>query len=337
MVSVFFYCSSPYVGYTLKQADYIKKEMKSVSEKDMTAIGYKLFNSSGSFMTLGKFDGRKYFHTRQSQSENFDEQGRRIYTNVAFVGENSKDDETINKIAMYVMFNENMFYKQIADMITLQDDGFTIEFDKLNSFVDKLNKTDISIKSSSNNTVKFYDDIMSSNSKELSFVVTESTWSYFVKQAGYDFNESVLYKLSLHDAEMLTDGSTIEFCDKTNSKEDSTNPPPDPFVEKKVEEVVPEAVTTNETEIKAKADESKFSDGKDKEIKKLKQDINNICAERNGLETEINKLNKRISTLVKENATLKGEQKALTVKGILKGVIGTVLAVLVIHILKWIF
>lgn len=337
MVSVFFYCSSPYVGYTLKQADYIKKEMKSVSEKDMTAIGYKLFNSSGSFMTLGKFDGRKYFHTRQSQSENFDEQGRRIYTNVAFVGENSTDDKTINKIAMYVMFNENMFYKQIADMITLQDDGFTIEFDKLNLFVDKLNKTNISIKSSSHKAVKFYDDIMSCNSKELSFVITESTWSYFVKQAGYDFNESVLYKLSLQDAEILTDGSTVEFSDEASKKDDSINPPPAPPVEKKVEEVVPENISANEAKVKVKADENKLPDEKDKEIKKLKQDINNICAERNDLETEINKLKKRISNLVKENTALKDEQKTLTIKGILKGVIGTVLAVLVIHILKWIF
>jgi len=337
MVSVFFYCSSPYVGYTLKQADYTKKEMKSVSEKDMTAIGYKLFNSSGSFMTLGKFDGRKYFHTRQSQSENFDEQGRRIYTNVAFVGENSTDDETINKIAMYVMFNENMFYKQIADMITLQDDGFTIEFDKLNLFVDKLNKTNISIKSSSHKAVKFYDDIMSCNSKELSFVITESTWSYFVKQAGYDFNESVLYKLSLQDAEILTDGSTVEFSDEASKKDDSITPPPAPPVEKKDKVVVHENIPANEEKIKAKADESKLSDEKDKEIKKLKQDINNICAERNCLETEINKLKKRISSLVKENTALKDEQKTLTIKGILKGVIGTVLAVLVIHILKWIF
>ena len=337
MVSVFFYCSSPYVGYTLKQGDYTKKEMKSVSEKDMTAIGYKLFNSSGSFMTLGKFDGRKYFHTRQSQSENFDEQGRRIYTNVAFVGENSTDDETINKIAMYVMFNENMFYKQIADMITLQDDGFTIEFDKLNLFVDKLNKTNISIKSSNRKAVKFYDDIMSCNSKELSFVITESTWSYFVKQAGYDFNESVLYKLSLQDAEILTDGSTVEFSDEASKKDDSINPPPAPPVEKKVEEVVPENISANEAKEKVKADENKLSDEKDKEIKKLKQDTNNICAERNDLKTEINKLKKSISALEKENTALKDKQKTLTIKGILKGVIGTVLAVLVIHILKWIF
>ena len=337
MVSVFFDCSSPYIGYTLKHADYIKKEMKSVSEKDMTAIGYKLFNSSGSFMTLGNFDGRKYFHTRQSQSENFDEQGRRIYTNVAFVGENSKDDKTIDKIAMYVMFNENTFYKQIADMITLQDDGFTIEFDKLNSFVDKLNKTNISIKSSSHKAVKFYDDIMSCNNKELSFVITESTWSYFTKQAGYDFNESVLYKLSLQDAEILTVGSTVEFSDEASKKDDSITPPPAPPVEKKVEEVVPENIPANEAKIKVKADESKLSDEKDKEIQKLKQDINNICAERNSLETEVNKLKAKISGLLKENAALKDEQKKLTIKGILKGVIGTVLAVLVILILKWIF
>lgn len=336
MVSVFFYCSSPYVGYTLKQADYIKKEMKSVSPKDMTAIGYKLFNSSGSFMIFGKFEGRKYFHTRQSQSENFDEQGRRIYTNVAFVGENSRDDKTINKIAMYVMFNEKIFYKEISDMIMLLNEGFTVDFAKLSAFIEKIANFDIRLKSGSNETKKFYNDMLNRNDKELGFVITESTWSYLTKQCGYDFNESVLYKLSLQDAEILTSGSVIEFGDKISSNDNSATPPAPP-AGKKETAVVTETVPFTDAEIKAEEDENELSDEKDKEIKKLRQDINNVCAERNELEAELKELRQKISALSKENMILKEEKKCLDIKNILKGVIGTVLAVLVIRILKWIF
>lgn len=211
MVSVFFYCSSPYVGYTLKQADYVNREMKSASEKSMTAMGYKLFNSSGSLMVLGEFEGRKYFHTRQSQSENYDEQGRRIYTNVAFAAEDAKDEEIINKIALYVFFNEEEFYRQMADMILLLDDGFIVDFDKLSVFMtEKINNTDFSLKPGSGNAGRFYNDVMKCRNKKLSFVVTESTWSYFIKQAGCDFNNTVLYKFSSDEAQSLVSGSKFE-------------------------------------------------------------------------------------------------------------------------------
>lgn len=324
MISIFFYCSSPYVGYTLKKADYINKEMKNVSEKDMTAIGYKLFNSSGSFMVLGKFDGRKYFHTRQSQSENFDEQNRRIYENVAFVGENIQDEKVIDKIAMYVLFNEKIFYRKMADMTILLDDGFTIDFNKLLAFVNEIDKAKIVFDSSNNNAVKFYNDIMKCCDKEISFVITESTWSYFIKQVGFDFNESVLYKLSLQDAELLTKDSIVKLDNEIKSTDNSSHFPP-------------ASQDSNVAETKNETDDKIISFERDEEIRKLKQDINNICAERNDLKSEIKALNKKINFLTKENTNLMEEQKTLKIKNIIKGVIGTALAVLIIHILKWIF
>lgn len=217
MVSVFFYCSSPYVGYTLKQADYVNREMKSASGESMTAMGYKLFNSSGSLMVLGEFEGRKYFHTRQSQSENYDEQGRRIYTNVAFTAQDSADAEIINKIALYVFFNEEDFYRRMADLIALLDDGFTVDFDRLSAFMAEImNDAGFNLKPGGGNAGRFYNDVMKCRNKTLSFVVMESTWSYFVKQAGSDFNHSVLYKFSSGEAQTLVSGSKIELQEKKN-------------------------------------------------------------------------------------------------------------------------
>lgn len=98
MISVFFNCSSPYVGYRLLQADYVQEKMVACSEKEMTPTGYKLFNSSGSYMLLGTVHNRKYFHSCESQSVQYDEQGRPIYNNIAFLAGSVKDTPIINKI-----------------------------------------------------------------------------------------------------------------------------------------------------------------------------------------------------------------------------------------------
>ncbi len=329
MISVFFYCSSPYVGYTLRQADYINKEMKGVSEKSMTAKGYKLINSSGSYMVLGKFGERKYFHTRQSQSENYDEQNRRILTNVAFVGENGSDDGAVNKLAMYVMFNEEKFYEEISGMISLVQTGFTVDFEKLEAFLQKIDKADITLKSESNQALSFFEKVMKCD-KELSFVITESTWSYLVKQVGYDFNEDVLYKLALREAKVLTDVSTVVLGNT------AIQPPPSPPTSDKTKDkVVPTAGTAEKAT--AKSDSDRASEEKDRKIEKLTQDINSICAKRNSLEATIKELNKKIADLLRENTALKSSRKSLVIKSVLAGVIGTASAVLVILLLKWIF
>ncbi len=319
MVSVFLYCSSPYVGYTLKQADYRKKEMRAVTENDMTPIGYKVFCSSGSFMVLGKFNGKKYFHTRQSQSENYDEQNRRIYTNAAFVGENKEDEKTINRIAAYALFDEEAFYKEITGMITLLDDGFSVDFDKLACFIKKFD-SEVILETTNGAAQKLYKAIMAKGNDTITFIVTESTWSYFVKQVGHDFNDSVLYKLSFDDAESITAKAAVRFAP---SKPDDKTDPPRPKAPK-----VPENKKT--------ADDS-VPDEKDHEIEKLRSDVNLICAERNNLLSEIGKLKGKISSVMQENTRLKDKMRMVRLTGILMGVIGTVCAVLIIYILRWIF
>ncbi len=346
MVSAFFYCASPYVGYTLRKADYVNEEMKIVSEKDMTGIGHKLFNSSGSYTVLGSFSGKKYFHSRQSQSENFDEQGRRIYTNIAFVGENKKDDETINKIAMYVMFNEEKFYKQIADMISLLDDGFSVDFGKLKLFINSIENSDMKFEASSAEAQKFYDGVMKCNNKELSFVVTESTWSYFIKQAGYNFNDSVLYKLLLQDAQSIAQSGKVELNIIGGGPESETN---DDEKDKETEALKQEInnICADRTRLESEIEvlKKKISELEtnlnslpvkgNKETEALKLEINNICAERNRLESEIDILNKKLSDLLEENGTLKNKLKRLALIGFFAGIaIGAILAVLIILIFK---
>ena len=211
MISVFFNCSSPYVGYTLKKADYVRRMMLPCGPEEMTPIGYQVFNSSGSYMVLATFHGRKYFHSRQSQSEQYDEQGRRIYTNIAFVSDDSMDDTVIRAIALYVFFEEEAFYKEIANMITLLDDGFTVDFHALSEFIDRF-RANYSLIATSQESRKFFCAIKEGNKEyAIDFIVRESTWNYFVKQVKNDFNNSVAHQFSYNEALALSQSGEFRF------------------------------------------------------------------------------------------------------------------------------
>lgn len=227
MVKVFFLCSSPFVGYTLRQADYIENQMLPVTEQSMTPLGYKIFNSSGSYMVLADISGYRYFHTRQSQSEQYDEQGRRIYANIAFLGSGPADRDVINKLAAYAFFEEDAFYKEIAAMITLSNDGFTIDFEKLSSFLKRFEKN-CTLDTASTEAKAFCREITNrAVEEEVTFVLLEATWNYFIKQVGYDFHNSVKRQLSSTNADNFRIGAVIQFSDLSveSQKDEAVSPP----------------------------------------------------------------------------------------------------------------
>mgnify|MGYP004696973643 CR=1 FL=1 len=228
MVKVFFLCSSPFVGYTLKQADYTENQMLPVSEQAMTPLGYKIFNSSGSYMVLADVSGYRYFHTRQSQSEQYDEQGRRIYANIAFLGSGPRERETINKLAAYAFFAEDAFYKEMAAMITLLSDGFTIDFEKLSAFLKRFEKNCVLDAASAEAKMFFREITDLALGKEITFVLLEATWNYFTKQIGYDFHNSVKRQLSPDSAAALRAGTVLRFSDSNaDTKKAQPGPPPE--------------------------------------------------------------------------------------------------------------
>ena len=230
MVKVFFLCSSPFVGYTLKQADYTENQMLPVSEQAMTPLGYKIFNSSGSYMVLADVSGYRYFHTRQSQSEQYDEQGRRIYANIAFLGSGPKEREIINKLAAYAFFAEEAFYKEMAAMITLLNDGFTIDFEKLSAFLKRFEKNCVLDAASAEAKMFFREITGRALGNEITFVLLEATWNYFTKQIGYDFHNSVKRQLLPDSAAALRAGTVLRFSD-SNADTKETQPGPSPEME----------------------------------------------------------------------------------------------------------
>ena len=241
MISVFFNCSSPYVGFRLLQADYVNNKMVACTEKEMTPTGYKLFNSSGSYMLLGTFHDRKYFHSCESQSVNFDEQGRPIHNSIAFLAGTSADARIINAIAAYVFFNEEEFYAEIAKYITLLDDGYTVDFQALETFLKKFEQG-CQIRAKTPAADRFFREIQnSSGSYEVDFIVRQSTWNYFAKQAGRDFTRNEKYNMSDTQGEELAGQGTVYFRSQAEAKK------PEQIIKKTID--VPNEVEIRNTNI----------------------------------------------------------------------------------------
>lgn len=223
MISVVFLCSSPFVGYTLRLADYKNKKMVKCSGEQMTQLGYKLFGVSGTYSILMDIEKRRYFHTRQYQSELLDEQGRRIYTNIAFIGaaKDTHDNQVINRIAAYEFFETETFYQTIAAMITLTDTGFEVDFEKLESYLTQFDRG-IRCRTNSKKASELYREITQGTSgKTIEFVVLEATWEYFVKQAECDFKNSVNRCFTLAEAKIMAESAGIEFTQEGQAAEEA--------------------------------------------------------------------------------------------------------------------
>lgn len=212
MISVFFYCSSPYVGYRIKKADYVNGEMVACSRSNKMELGEKgfsLFTASGSFMFLGNVEGKRYFHARQSKTENFDENNRRIYNDIAFVSDNAADFAVINKIAAYAFFEEEKFSSTIASMITLLEDGFTVSFDSLSEFMSRFNENP-QFKTEDIRAKRIFDDIfMKNNSNEICLIVPETTMEYFLKQVNCGLKNNPLKKVTLEEQDEMAAASSV--------------------------------------------------------------------------------------------------------------------------------
>lgn len=332
MISVFFNCSSPYVGFRLLQADYTQEKMVACSEKEMTPIGYKLFNSSGSYMLLGTVDNRKYFHSCESQSVQYDEQGRPIHNSVAFLAGSAKDAPIINAIAAYVFFNEEAFYSEMAKYITLLDDGYTVDFKALAAFLKKFEQG-CQIQTEVPAAGHFFRDILSSDgSYDIDFIVRQSTWNYFVKQVGRDFTRNEKYNMSDTQGEALAGQGTVVFgrCPSVRGAEtvversvheDVVEP------EKKAEPVCEQKNVSGQAP-SGKENIPQASEAREQELLTLRGD----CAAKTQL---LVSAEKKAAELLYEVSRLRDAIKKSFWLGLAVGVIGTAIAVLIYGLLKY--
>ena len=340
MISVFFNCSSPYVGFRLLQADYVEEKMLDCTAKEMTPTGYKVFNSSGSYMLLGTFHGRKYFHTRESRSVQFDEQGRPIYNSVAFLAGSTEDTPVITAIAAYVFFNEEEFYAEMARYITLLDDGYTVNFKSLSDFLKRFEQG-CQIKPKTPAAERLFHDLQNSGgSYAIDFIVRQSTWNYFVQQTGIDFSVNEKYNLSDTEGEALAGHGTVVFGKAATAgkkipveKQPVTPTEKAPAVptEAVPAEIVPEKEVPEKKETAAAAKENTDSVAAvavpDEEVlRKLEKLQKNYDI----LKQTLDAAERNAENLLCENTQLKEAQKKRFLLGLGIGIIGTILVVLML-------
>lgn len=288
MISVFFYCSSPFIGYTMKKADYINKVMvpcNSVKPLELGKIGYTIFNNSGSCMLLGNIDGKKYFHTRESKTKNYDEQNRPIYNDLAFVADNKDDYLVVNKIAAYAFFNEEEFYSKISKMITLLDEGFTVDFEMLAEFI-KCFENDIELITEDKSAKNLFSNVfMKDNPNQISLIVPEATLEHFFKQAGSVLKKDVLESIDVDEQKRLTEVSTVKIAISDAVKDVNDN-------NDKPEEIITDV-----------------NSGSDKDIR-VEELINKIA----DIEKNYNENKKKLSVLEQTTDDLKDKNKELNGK-----------------------
>lgn len=332
MISVFFNCSSPYVGYRLLQADYVQEKMVACSEKEMTPTGYKLFNSSGSYMLLGTVHNRKYFHSCESQSVQYDEQGRPIHNSVAFLAGSAKDAPIINAIAAYVFFNEEEFYAEMAKYITLLDDGYTVDFKALAAFLKKFEQG-CQMQAKAPAADRFFREIQSSDgSYDVDFIVRQSTWNYFVKQVGRDFTRNEKYNMSDTQGEELASQGTVVFRQRKVVKETEHIEVGSISGTEKAQKDTP-PVAVREQQITPKQEPVKKED-----IPRTNEDhkqellaLQNDCTAKTQL---LALAEKKAADLLVEVSRLKDTIKKSFWLGLAVGIIGTAIAVLIHRLLK---
>lgn len=185
MVSVFFHCSCPYIGFQIKKVDYANRQLIPCSGSERYELGkvcHKVFTSSGSHDFLGNLEGKRYFHTRSSTTQIFDENNRPIYNDMAFVGETPDDFKMINKICAYSFFEEEAFYEEILGMITLTRNGFEVDFDKFVPFLKRF-EGELIIDAKNNRAKDIYENaFIKDNSNEICVIVPETSIANFFRQ-----------------------------------------------------------------------------------------------------------------------------------------------------------
>jgi len=317
MISVYFNCSSPYVGYTLRKADYIGEKMEPCDKKEMTEIWYKVFDSSGSYTVFGSFGGKRYFHSRQSHSETTDEHGRRLYVNVAFAAdENSEDAMALNRIAAYAFFEEEKFYADLAQMIVLTREGFTVKFDMLKAYLARFSR-DLIFSSEDYKAKNVYNSLMANRFMGLQLIVFEATESYFIKQIGYDFGGNMKIKLSENEAKDIATAASVSLACEMESdnhgdvvaEEQQNTPETDPVEEtERVEDSEQLPKNTESGNETAESEPLIFPDiQKDLTLqyRQLQAELGDFRYKNTQLSSKVKLLEKKVQDLLAENEELK--------------------------------
>lgn len=201
MTDIFLYCSYNLAasGYQLSKVDNINEKMILINRDNIKLIPpmvKTIFTHGGAKIVLGQYQNdRAYFVIKgivnENQEKSRDEQGRKVFVNVAFVWDD-RDTSQMTRVSQYILGNFSDFSRELCNMIEVKNDaiGYEVKYEKLNGFLKQFRQGTLHFDDASN-SVKYLNmikniDISPKNS--FSFVVLESSWKYFFDMNGIKLN-----------------------------------------------------------------------------------------------------------------------------------------------------
>lgn len=184
MVSAVLYCSykGSNVGYRMALADMEKKELTSViSNRDCVPKSIRGYFSSGGANVVCGYDAENmiYFMLMkkidlEDESKRFDEMGRKVYINIAFL---SSDKNEMTALTKGFFSQYSAVEKAFTGLLSFDDGelGYTIDFELLGSVI----KSSTALGNSSQ--CRNYVSPLYSSETTISFVSVDPSWEYFAK------------------------------------------------------------------------------------------------------------------------------------------------------------
>ena len=225
MIDVFLYCSYNLAaaGYQLSKADYTDEKMILINRENLNLIPgmvKTIFTHGGAKVVLGQYQSDKIYFiikgiVNENQEKSRDEQGRKVFGNIAFVCGNN-DAKRLTELAQYVLGNFPEFSREICSMISVKNDaiGYEANYYQLKEFLNRFRQGRILFEESAsgNKYLDLIKRINISSANNFAFVVLDSSWKYFFDMCGIKLNhENQKNGITVEDFEN-SDKSCRAYC-----------------------------------------------------------------------------------------------------------------------------
>lgn len=194
MIRAYFYCSYNLsaLGYRLALADYEQQSMHLVEKTAPQGLPDSVrtfFYQGGARIVLGavKVPTLSYYFVVkgirvEDEAKSVDEQGRKVFTNLAFVAD-GEDKDNLVSLSKYILGDFSTSARDITKMICVENDdiGFSLDYRELKAYIERAkNKgTEVVGKVPNKTMEKVLTSASLLDGTPFSFVVYETTWEYF--------------------------------------------------------------------------------------------------------------------------------------------------------------
>ena len=228
-MKVFFYCTSPSMGFVLKQIDYetgeVLRERKEAADS-MPPNTFPIMTRSGAEMALYQTKDELCFVAKNIRSETTDCYGRHKHTSLVLSASKERKNQ-LRQFAAWALLDYKAFAKAVTDCLEVYDGpkGYQVKIDQFSELFERFNRT-MYIQSAAHKE-KWRKLVEMAGRKPFQYLVLDAKLDYFISSTGVQVSPTQVGMLIEPDAfaNMKNDALQLTFS------EDLYNPP---IVEKKM-------------------------------------------------------------------------------------------------------